>query len=302
MTPSIEPLPQLEWLISFAAVAKEGSMTQAAARLNVPVQRISLHIQHLEKHLRLILFYRNTRRMRLSLDGEAYLGRIAPILDQFLGIHRELQHHEYMLRVGASTSLALRIILPRLHQFYEQNPKTKLNLILNDEMSDFIREALDVTVRLNLPEHLPDTMISQTLAHTVRYVCASPQYLAKHGIPETPKDLENHRCLVFSSNVWADRVWSFEHQQHGSIQIEVEAYFSSNLGRALTEAACQGMGIAQKSSWDIKNELASGALVRILEDYHVPGPDIVAIYPTAHRLSPCVKAWVNFLKDIFDQK
>ena len=172
----------------------------------------------------------------------------------------------------------------------------QIQLQLSVDPPAYSSDAFDVCIRFGEP---PDgRIIARRLAANRRMLCASPVYLARHGAPATPKDLEKHSCISIEQGEEAYGVWRLGTEHEGETRVEVvrvQAALSTNDGEVAVSWALNGHGILMRAEWDIARYLNSGRLVQVLPDYQTPGADIYATYLQKHQLSARVRVFVDFL-------
>ncbi len=284
-------------LTIFTRVAAAGSLTGAGRALGLSPAVVSKRLARLEGDLGARLFHRTTRRLSLTEEGQGFLERCIRILADIEEAEAAVTNRNVeprgTLKATASASFANRFIVPVISEFLTRYPQVRMNLTLTDSLQDLIEDGYDVAIRI---ARLSDsTLIARKLAPNHRVVCASPEYLERHGTPERPADLASHNCLVLGDR----HVWRFTGPD-GPESHRVAGNLETNNGDLLRRAALEGLGIARKSSWDVAEDIQSGALQTILTGYPVMDEDsIYAVYPSARHLSAKVRAFVDFLAGRF---
>lgn len=296
-------MDRLAALTAFAAVIETGSFAAAARRLGRSPSRLSRQIADLEAGLGVRLLHRTTRALTLTEAGQAYHEPIARILaelataDQSVGSLQAAPRGR--LRVAAPMSFGIGHLAPLLPAFLEAYPEIELDLALNDRFVDLIDEGFDLAVRIG---RLADSsLIVRRLAPLRRVLCASPAYLAAHGIPATPDDLAAQDCLGYS-NMAPNEEWSFIHPEDGRPwPVRIKPRLRVNNGDALRLAALGGIGFGLLPTFIVGPDLAAGTLVPLLAPYLRQDGAIQAVYPPARHLSPKVRVFVDFLVARFSQ-
>jgi DNA-binding transcriptional LysR family regulator len=200
------------------------------------------------------------------------------------------------LRVNAPMSFGFLHLAPALGDFLARYPEVELDVTLTDRFIDLIDEGVDVAVRIGT---LTDSsLVARRLAVIRRVLCASPDYLARRGVPRTPDDLKNHDCLS-NTNINATREWRFIHPDGTPWPVEVKGRMSANSGDMLRVAALRGHGFVHLPTFIVGDDIKAGTLVSVLEPYISQDLTLSAVYPTARHLSPKVRAFVDFLGDRF---
>jgi LysR family transcriptional regulator for bpeEF and oprC len=284
----------------FVKVAESRSFSAAAERLGMTPSGASRAVARLERRLGARLLDRTTRRVELTRDGIAFYERcrriLADIDEASSSMSRAGGTARGRLRVQLPVGFGKRVIVPALPRFVERHQEVVLDVELNDRGTDLAREHIDVAVRVG---HIRDSRLAmRRLCHTRFVSCASPAYLKKHGEPRTPADLKNHRCMgYFIPQTGRYREWEFlvnaverSRAVHGNLNI--------NSGEALLDAMVAGGGIATVATFVVADAVKKGTLQIVLRDFIAKGPDISIIYLPAHRESPAVRAFVDFLVEL----
>ena len=283
--------------VIFIRVVEEGSITRAAEHLGLSLAVCSKRLVNLEERLGVRLLNRTTRRQHLTDEGDVYYRHCLLIqedIDQMeaslAGMRDEVQG---TLRVNTSITLGRKYISPLISEFLRQYPAIKLQLIMTDTIVDMVSEGVDVAVRVG---SLADSsMVSLRLASSRSVLCASPDYLAKAGIPTSVEALSQHDCLLLSEQGVLNTVWEFP--EDGKVKrVPVSGPISSNYGEVIRDATIGGLGIPMKAVWDIYPHLENGELVTVLDDVMLPQSNIYALHHNRRNISPKIKVWNEFLK------
>jgi DNA-binding transcriptional LysR family regulator len=277
----------------FARVARLGSFSAAGRELGVPQPSVSRTISELESDLGGALFARTTRAVALTEAGSDLLARIEPILAAL----EEAEHAvrgtgelRGVLRVGLSSSFAIRAIAPRLPEFMAAHPKLKIELLTNDQRQDFVSEGVDLGFRFG---PLADSaMVVRKIAELQRVVVASPSYLAAAGAPETPADLARHR--VIAGPALSRNVWSFT-RNGKAISVTVEPALVATVNEVSIAAAIAGLGLVSMTDRACWRELTEGSLVRVLEGWDMGTVPLNAIFPAGRAAKPSARAFADFV-------
>lgn len=281
----------------FVQTADAGSFSAAARLVDSTPAMVSNAIQRLERELGSRLFVRSTRSMRLSDDGERYLPHARAMLDAVASGSRTLAESRGEiagpLRLSVPSDIGRNVLLPWFDAFLDEHPGISLQLRVSDRSADLHRHPLDAAIRYGT---LDDSgLVAQPLAPDNRRVlCASPDYLAKHGTPTHPDDLRDHNCLCF---VWGDVVhdrWSFD-LPRGTHTVKVTGNRVSDDADVTRRWGLAGKGVVYKSGIDVAPDIAAGRLVDLLPGMGERAPlNLVS----AHRsqLTPAVQRLRDFLK------
>jgi DNA-binding transcriptional LysR family regulator len=281
---------------AFLAVAREGSFAAAAKALRLTPSAVSRSIARLETRLGLVLIRRTTRALALTPEGEVYRDQVAGLLAELDAVERNLSRGQAgpsgRLRINASVPFGLHCLVPILPRFQEEYPAITLDLTLSDAVVDLVEERADLAIRVG---PLRDSRLrAKKLGRSEMAVVASPDYLARHGTPQHPSDLDAYRCLHFSFRRSVDR-WPFTVEGRG-IQRPVSGLFFGNSGEVVRQMAAAGGGIARLGRFHIAADLKEGRLVEVLRAFNPgDGEDIHAVYVGQERLAVRIRAFLDFL-------
>jgi LysR family transcriptional regulator for bpeEF and oprC len=288
---------------TFARVAELSSFTKAADALELSRAVVSTQIADLEKHLGVRLFHRTTRRVTLTPDGAEYFDRSRRILADVAAADEAVrlakQRPQGRLRVDVPVAFGRHLLMPALAQFTARYPDLSLEVQYNDRVIDLIQEEVDVAVRSST-ERDPN-LIERRVCRTRVLACASPEYLAKHGVPVTLDDLYKHRLIgTLSNSNGKPKPWMF---QRGSVRKQLKLPFTVafNSYEATVSAALRGVGIVQSVDLMVAEALARGKLHIVLPDWSTGGKHMSIVYPAAHRGSIKVRAFADFAAGLLMQ-
>ena len=296
-------MDRFEELSTFTAIVDAGSLTAAADRLGVAKSAVSRRLKDLERRLGVQLLRRTTRTMQLTDAGRELYQRAGKLLDDLAAaeaatadVHCDLAGR---LRLSVPTTFGRRHLTAALREFCTAHPDVELDLVFSDRRVDLIEEGFDLAIRIG---NLDDSaLIARRLATTTQVVCASPDYLEKHGVPTSPDDLLAHRCLVYTlasdPNRWAYRSRSSPENPTPSWRtVTVQPFLRANSGDFLADAACAGRGVVMEPDFILHEDLDAGRLVSLLgESYEWSTLGIWAIYPPTRFVSRRVRAFIDFL-------
>lgn len=277
----------------FVRTAHTGSFSRAGRDLGVIQPVVSRTIAKLERELGIALFTRTTRAVVLTDAGREFLGRVEPILLQLeeayhtIGGESELRG---VLRVGVSSSFAIREIIPRLPIFLERHPSLRLELLVSDQRQDLVLEGVDVAIRLG---PMPDSSaLARQLGRWQRILVASPDYLEKMGVPETPTDLTRHQIIGGPST--SAQAWSFRNDGR-RLSIKLDTRIAVTLNEAAIAAAVAGIGIASTGVTGSRSELRGGTLVQVLPDWQMEPIEVHAVYAGGRAAKSAARIFTDFL-------
>jgi LysR family transcriptional activator of dmlA len=289
-------LPPLDDVKVFVTAARLEGFSAAAQELDVSPAYISKRIGLLEKTLGVKLFLRSARHVRLTVEGKIALDGSERLLDTFaqmqLEIGREQQVPRGRIRIATSTGFGCQCVAPIIADLVVQYPELEIDLELLDRPIDLISEGFDIELRVG--GALAQNLIAKPLAINYRVLCAAPSYLEHAGVPRTLQDLNQQRCIGIRERDQSYGRWRLETAK-GSVSIQLAAALMTNNGEVAKQWCLSGQGIMLRSLWNIKDELASGALVRILPAYWQPA-HINAIYPARLETSAKLRACVTHLE------
>lgn len=286
-----------EGLDEFVAVAETGQFTAAAERLGVSSSHVSRQVARLEERLQTRLLYRNTRKVTLSEAGQTFLQhcrRLQDAREEALRAVSDLSAEpKGLLRMTCAVAYGERFVVPLVNEFMAQFPQLRVEIELSNRQLDLLHEGFDLAIRLG---RLSDSrLVATRLAPRVMYLCATPDYLGRHGAPQSVAELAQHNCLVGSSDQW-----SFL-EDGRETQHRVQGNWRCNSGQAVLDAALRGFGLCQLPDYYVLEHLRSGRLVSLLEAHQPPNTGVWALYPQQRHLSPKVRQLVDHLKEGLQQ-
>jgi LysR family transcriptional activator of dmlA len=303
MTRAIQP-PDLRF---FSTLASAGSLSAAARELGITPPAVSKHLALIEARLKVPLVSRTTRRMSLTPEGEIYLERARRILgdiddmEELLGTAKATP--KGLLRVNATLGFGRNHVAPLISRFVRKYPQVDVQLQLSVDPPSLAEDSFDVCIRFGAP---PDArVIARRVAPNRRLLCASPAYLARHGVPKAPGDLARHNCIGIRQGEEAYGVWRLSSNRGRNAKAEavrIRGNLTTNDGEVAVNWALDGHGILMRAEWDIERYLRSGRLVQVLPQYCTPDADINAVYPQRHQAATRVRAFVEFVTQAFAER
>ncbi len=293
-------MDKFEDLQAFVAVVEAGSFTGAAERLGAAKSAVSRRVSALEERLGVQLLRRTTRTQNLTETGRSFYAHSARILADLDEAESAVQqeHGELRgtLRVALPLSFGVRHMCKPIASFTRRHPKIRFDLDLNDRRIDLVEEGMDLAIRIG---HLPDSsLIARRLFDARTVVCASPHYLSVHGEPQSPEELVDHDCLVYT-NLPDPGTWRWKDGQGRQQSVDVRVVMRASNGDLLANAAAHGLGIVIQPTFLAAEAIRRGNLVPILENYEWPASPAFAVYPPTRHLSYRVRAFIDFLADRF---
>ncbi len=280
-----------EGVSEFVAVAQHHSFTAAARSLNTSVAQVSRRVSDLEQRLAVKLLHRTTRRVTLSEAGQQYFEQCKPLLEALelaeLSVTQTQSSPKGRLKITAPVTYGEQQLAPLLNHFLSLYPELDLDLVLTNQQLDLLESGIDVAIRLG---KLSDSsLMARRLSERQLHVCATPDYLNRHGEPHTLSELDHHQCLVGSVNRWRFEDNNLERS------LSVSGRVQCNSGFALLDAAKQGLGLVQLPDYYVQQSLENGELVEVLSAYRPAKEGIWALYPQNRHLSMKVRMLIDFL-------
>ena len=277
----------------FAAVAQTGSFSAAARSLRLSASAVSKLIARVENRTRVRLFNRSTKAAILTREGEAYLQSIRRVLDAMADLDSvgdtlsKVPHGT--LRIHAGPSFTRTQLAPVLPEFMSRYPDLRLEFRLGPK---FVGLTDDMDLAIHFGSLTDSSLILRKLAVSRRVLCASPEYLERHGTPRTPDELSSHQLLNYTMP--GRESWPFVAGQ--AVQkIHVRARVSADQAELLLELARDGMGIARLPEFDAAEDFAAGRLVPLLTSF-CPPEAIYAVVRTRRNLSPRLRVFIDFIE------
>lgn len=291
---------RLDAMAIFARVVETESFSAAAHELGMAKSSVSKQISRLEDELAVRLLNRTTRRLSLTEAGATFYQGCQRMVAEAAAAESAVTHlvaaPRGRLRVSAPMSFGVRHISPVLPALLGRCPELSVDLALNDRLVDLVEEGFDVGVRI---AHLEESsLVARRLAPSHAVLCASPEYLAARGRPQSVEDLMNHDCLLYTYQA-SGEIWRFD-GPGGRRTLRVRGRLRANSGESLLAATLAGLGIARTPSFICGDALRAGQLVRLLPEWgDSQEPFINAVYPAGRNLSPKVRVFIDFLVEQF---
>lgn len=289
-------MDRIEALRAYCRIVERGTLTAAARDVRVKQSTVSKWLAALEDEVGAQLVDRTTRSLRVTEAGRRFHARAREIVEQYDAAVAEVAAGQLepvgRVRVSAPVVFGGRHLVPLLPEFLEANPGIQLDLVFDDAYVDVVDGGFDVVLRVGVP--VDSTLRARTLAPGRRRVVASPAYLARAGVPESPGALRDHACLVHRGSR-AGAVWRFRQDAQEVTAPVGGGTFSANHSEALLALARAGHGVALLASWLVDDDLASGALVTLLTDWSLTPAPIRAVLPPGRYTPERVRRFVDFL-------
>jgi len=280
----------------FIEIVEAGSFTQAAENLRIHRPAVTKALQLLEQHCGTRLMQRTTRRIDLTPDGEAFYRRSKPLLAQADELLESISSERVLhgqLRVDMPIALAALLVIPRLPEFYSKYPDIEIVLSSSDRRRDMLRDGLDCILRVG---ELDDSdYVPHRMGNIKMTTCASPGYIALHGMPETLENLRDHQAINWvNSNSRRTMPWTFTTPE-GTREMTLSGKLVVDNSEAYVAAGLAGLGLVQGMNVFLKPYLDSGQLVEVLPGNPSPDRKLTLLYPHRH-LSHKVRVFTEWLE------
>lgn len=283
----------------FVKAVELGSISAAAAELDLSSQLAGKQVRALEQGLGIKLLNRTTRRQSLTDAGRTFYERAKNILAEMEAAEALIAETRSTprgrLRISAPITFGSHALAPEIPQYLRQHPEVTLDLSLTNRTVDLIDEGFDVVFRTG---DLPDSgLMARPLAPHRLVLCAAPAYLRLAAKLRRPEDLQGHECLVFQLTSLRTQ-WSFDGPQ-GRVSVPITGRFSTDSGEALRAAAVAGMGVLLQPQELVAEEIQAGRLVRLLPAYEPVARPLHALYAPDRRMTPKLRSFLDFAVERF---
>lgn len=295
-------LDQMAAMRAFSRVVEVGTFTRAAHMLGIPKPTLSKLVQGLESHLRTKLLNRTTRRVTVTADGAAYYERVARILADIDELDGSMSLSQASprgrLRIDMSPSLAMLVLIPSLRDFHERYPEIQIDLGVTDRTIDLVGENVDCVIRAGTIAD--QSLIARRIAEFHFMTCATPDYIARHGEPTHPSELEKNHTMVGYFSSPSQKAFPFEFKR-GSELVEIlgRHIVTVNDGNTYVAAGLAGLGILNVPVFMAADHLQSGALRPILSEWSSDPVPLYIVYPPNRHLSTKLRVFVEWAADLF---
>ncbi|MBW3698253.1 LysR family transcriptional regulator [Vibrio sp. T187] len=283
---------------SFVEVANCASFTQAAEHLGLSRLQVSRHVQDIESWLKQRLLHRTTRKVSLTAAGEEALKRCEKILHETAELEvtalNQTDHLSGTIRIAAPIGLTQNMLLDVVEQFTDLHPDITVELFASDHFTQLVDERIDIALRYT--DQPDDSLIARKLMKIESVICASPEYLSKHGEPKTIEDLKRHNCFVHLGTA----TWGFV-KDNQTMKVDVSGTIKANDVGVLSRAAQHGKGIALLPC-DLGNPvIEQGLLQSILTDFNAPSSTLWAVYLSRSYQLPVVRQFIDFVAQAWSE-
>lgn len=283
----------------FVQVIESMSFVRAAERLDLSTTAVSRQVAELESHLQTRLLQRTTRRISVTETGRSFYERCVQILADVDEAEREAMQEAAeprgTIRLTASVNFGTHQLTPAIASFLARHPQVRFDVSLSDRIVDIVEEGFDLAIRIGTTG--AENLVARKLGEMRLVPCASPDYIAKHGAPDSPEDLARHNCLTYEYAL--RNAWAFRDAAGRERAVRVAGSLNSNNGDLNVAAAVQGVGIALEPDFIVGAQLKAGDLVPVLEAFVTPISPIYAVYPSRRFLPAKIRAFVDYLVERF---
>ncbi|WP_437890341.1 LysR substrate-binding domain-containing protein [Phytobacter sp. V91] len=294
-------MDKLTGMTVFVKAAEMGSFAAVAEALAMSPQMVAKHIAALESRLGTVLINRTTRRQNLTDIGRSYYERCRIVLAEMEEADAIVTSMKAspsgIIRVNAPVTFGSYSLSPFITRYLGAYPDVQVELTLSDRIVDPIEEDFEVIIRIG--ELADSTMVAWALAPYRLIACASPSYIARHGMPETASDLQQHACLVYGH--WSASMpcrWIF-YKAGRKEEVRPEGRFRSNDWKALMQAALEGYGVTLGPADILNKEIEKGNLLRVLPEYEGPSRPMHVLVPTAKKQTVKIQCFIAALRTAF---
>ena len=286
----------IEELQAFVSIVDSGSIVMAAERLQQTASGVSRALQRLEAKLNVTLLERTTRKLKLTQEGQLFLGKARRILNDLAEAEDSLLKSDEdisgLIRIDSATPFILHVLVPLMHEFMRKYPNIEIELNNHDQVIDLLEHQTDVAIRFG--ELNDSTLHAKLLCRSRLYIVASPEYLAQRGVLQHPQDLLAHDLIGFSQT---------QHLNTWPIQVQGKAFsarprIKASNGETVRQLALEGAGIACLSRFLVQDDIKAGRLTALLEDQiELHYQKIHAVYYLQEHLPKRVRLFIEFLAE-----
>ena len=260
------------------AIQDNGSLVATARALELTPSAVSQRLQQLEKKLGTRLVDRTARSLRFTQEGTLLCERGAELIRQLDALSEDLHTRRGglvgTLKINAPLGFGRRYVAPVIADFQQQHPDVDIELALSDAPLTEAADRFDVVVHIGALQ--VSNLVGYAIAPNARFVCASPAFVKRFGLPETPDDLAGLPCIVLRENKEDVSLWHFT-KGRTSRSVRVPSQLICNDGDVIRHWACEGRGVILRSEWDVADDLRAGRLVRLLPGWKAPDANVIAL-------------------------
>jgi len=283
-------------MVVFCRVVEAGSFTAAGDALSLSKGAVSKAVSRLESALGVRLLHRTTRRQTLTEAGAAFHARAGQAIEALEEAARDVSEHADRprghLRISAPTFFGAEILSRHVGEFRRRFPEIMLEVVHSNRFVDLVRERFDAAIRISAP--VDSTLVMRTLAEVPMVFCAAPAYLRRNGRPDSPAQLSDHECIIYTGSA-KPREWTALDVGGQALTVAVNGGLHTNDDHTLRRAAIDGCGIVRMPRLFLRDAIASGELEQIWPDSAAPPVTLAVVYPSRRELPGKVRAFVDFL-------
>lgn len=282
------------------AIQENGSLVATARALGLTPSAVSQRLQQLEKKLGARLVDRTARSLRFTQEGALLCERGAELIRQLDALSEDLQTRQGglvgTLKINAPLGFGRRYIAPVISDFQQEHPDVDIELTLSDAPLTEAAERFDVVIHIGALQ--VSNLVGYAIAPNARLLCASPAFVKRYGLPETPDDLATLPCIVLRENKEDVSLWHFS-KGRTSRSVRVPSKLICNDGDVIRRWACEGRGAILRSEWDVAEDLRAGRLVRLLPGWKAPDANVIALTHNRAGLPQRTRHFMQFLQSRF---
>lgn len=295
-------MDQFAAMRAFVGVVEAGTFTRAADLLEVPKPTLTKQVQSLEQHLRTKLLNRTTRRVTVTADGAAYYERALAILNDLEELDGSMTLSQASprgrLRIDISASLAMLVLIPALPDFFALYPDIQIDLGVTDRSVDLVGENVDCVIRGG--DLVDPSLIARRIGEMHVITCAAPSYIARHGVPLHPDDLERGFPVLRYFNARTGRHIPLEFIRDGvTLEPPGRYILAVNDGNAYISAGLAGLGLLQVPTFMAQTHIGTGALVPVLCGWQSDPVPLYVVFPPNRHLSARLRVFVDWVAELF---
>lgn len=291
----MKSLDPLEGIAAFLAVAKHLNFTRAASEMGISRATIGAQVKALEAKTGIRLLHRSTRNVVLTEAGLAYLQALSGILPQIREAERAALSYQHeivgRLKISAPPDLGQLHLAPIIAEFLIENPALSIDLSFSHTSVNLIEDGYDLAIRGVIS--VEPNLITRHIGDSPLMICASADYLERHGVPMEPGDLANHALLHFSGLRWGN-VWQFRKDEQ-TVRLPIAPRYRVNDGISLRDVAIAGAGVTLLPRFQVGSDLRSGRLVQVLQDWPVGAVPVHVVYPANKNIASKVRRFTDHL-------
>ncbi|MGY8903701.1 MAG: LysR family transcriptional regulator [Burkholderiales bacterium] len=288
-------MDRLEELALFLAILEGGSLASAARKTFRSPAAVTRILSEMESRLGMRLIVRTTRKLAATEAGQCLAGHARQLLSNYENAMHDAcgsaRQPQGLLRISAPLVFGRRHLAPLVGEFLQAYPQVKAELLLSNSMVNLLEQQIDVALRIGL---LPDSsLVAKPVGQVRRVIVASPDYLARYGLPLSVSDLSRHQAILQSSDgSWPE--WRFAMPDASLVNIRPPARWVVNQAETAIEAACKGQGVIRALSYQVSDEIASGALVRLLPEFEPPPLPVSLVFTETRFMAMCTRVFLDF--------